>query len=253
MAMSQWGIFLGTLKMNSDLIICPCCLGRATNWNTVEGPKPLVSFILGGQQRKMALFVTEKLWHKQQDFCHKKEERLCCYSWLVYHSTVKTCVLIPKNGLQSGLGIQFQFTAAVKWNELKWRQILFNYSPFYNFKLLLLPVAFSISSVSLQITQRMSSTVIAVPCCPHSFPFLFPVSGIWGEAHLFHMALGAIISSISMTSFIMKEASDAQHFSLGLEQSPDHSLRPVLSLTHVGFHKHTQWNLLQKLNKHVLM
>lgn len=74
-------------------------------------------------------------------------------------------------------------------------------------------------------------SVIAQPCCLISFQFPFPASGICGEAHLFHMAFGAIISSISMTSFITREASDAQHFSLGLEQSPSHSLWPVLEHT----------------------
>lgn len=57
-----------------------------------------------------------------------------------------------------------------------------------------------------------------------SFQFPFPASGIRVEAHPFRRARGAIISSISVTSFIMREASDAQHFSLGLERSPDHSL-----------------------------
>ena len=129
----------------------------------------------------------------------------------------------------------------VKWNGLKWQRILFNYSPFYNFKMLLFArCLFRFPSVSLQITQGMSSTVRAAPLLsPLLSRFPFPVSGICGEAHLFHVALGAIISSISVTSFIMREASDAQHFSLGLEQSPYHSLWPVLLLSHTGFLQHT--------------
>ncbi len=154
---------------------------------------------------------------------------------------------------------EYNFTLRLQRNEMGWNDGRF-FSitrPFTTLNCSSLPVAFSISSASLQITQRMSSTVIAAPCCLLSFPFPFPASGICGEAHLFHMALGAIISSISVTSFIMREASDAQHFSLGLEQSPDHSLWPVLQLTYtqVSFdtHTHTHPNVLLKLNQHVLM
>lgn len=94
---------------------------------------------------------------------------------------------------------------------------------------------------------------MAAPCCLLSFPFPFPVSGICGEAHLFHMALGAIISSISVTSFIMREASDAQHILIrpGTEPRP----KPVtcaLTHTHRFPSTHTHPNALLKLNQHVL-
>jgi len=117
----------------------------------------------------------------------------------------------------------------IGWNESRFCSIS---RPFTTLNGSFLPVAFSISSTSLQITRGTSFPAISEPRCLPFFPFPFPVSGICGEAHLFHMALGATISSISMTSFITREASDAQHFSLELEQSPGCSLWPVLTHAH---------------------
>lgn len=137
---------------------------------------------------------------------------------------------------------KFPFTDKVKSNGLTDSKFFSITRPFTTLNCCSLPVAFSISSAGLQITQRMSSAALLLPCC--LFSFLFSISCKWREKEcdFFHMALGAIISSISVTSFIIREASDAQHLSLGLEQSPNHSLWPALT------HTHTYLNILPQLN-----
>lgn len=191
---------------------------------------------------------------KPQELCQEKERNCVVPLHLVHRSTVEnqSTDIFNKRGQ---VMLKKNFTFLLRWNEIGWNDGRF-FSITRSFTTKLLFSACCLFNFLLEFTNytENSSTVMAAPCCLLSFLFPFPVSGICGEAHLFHMARGAIISSISVTSFIMREASDAQHFSLGLEQSPDHSLWPVHWLTHPGFlqHTHTHLSALLKLNQHVL-
>ena len=239
--------------MSPDIITGPCCV--CGGGSELKFGRRIC--LVGAAERRW-LSLSACVWtpNSRSSSAARGGEEMCCYTWVgsSRHSRETGVLRSLINRRKFCWGIKFHFTVAVKWNGLQWRQILFNYSLlFTTLNCSAWPVAFSISSVCLQITQRTSAAVMVLPRCLLSLPFPFPASGISGEAHLFHMALGAIISSISVTSFIMREASDAQHFSLGLEQSPDHSLWPVLQLTHT--HRasfNTRTSKRTTLKQHVL-
>lgn len=66
------------------------------------------------------------------------------------------------------------FPLRTQWNQMTNSKFFSITRPFTTLNCCSLPVAFSISSAGLQITQRMSSAVVLLPCC--LFSFLFSIS-----------------------------------------------------------------------------
>ena len=126
------GIFLGTVKMNCDLIIGPCCLARAANWNCRL--KPFVSFAQSGRREVLVQRVSvSHCWKlcmstKQQDFSHNRRERDCFVSLQLAHPiAVKTLSpdMLNKRG-QVVLRSTISVNGSSGKNRLKWEQILLN-------------------------------------------------------------------------------------------------------------------------------
>lgn len=136
--------------------------------------------------------------------------------------------------------IQFHFTVALKWNGLKWRQILFNYSPFYNFKLLFF--ACCLFDFLREFTNYTENELHCDSSAPLSPLFSISISwewNMWGSTFISHG-----FRSHNLIHLCDKLHYEGSQWCTALLIRPGTEPRPqpvtcALTHTHTGFLQHT--------------